>query len=41
VWRECVARGRDAEKLLSGLRQWSRMDSGPAAGETTDGGGKD
>ena len=22
VWEECVARGRDAEKLLSGLRRW-------------------
>jgi hypothetical protein len=30
VWQACLAKGRDAENLLGGLREWSRMDgTGP------------
>lgn len=30
VWQVCVARGRNADKLLGGLRQWSTIDgTGP------------
>jgi len=33
IWKACVARGRNAEKLLGGLRVWSRMDESSPGGQ--------
>ena len=32
VWRACVNRGRNADKLLGGLRAWSRIDGSSPRG---------